>query len=61
MSSLADLLRAIDGYRVEVSPMLPYESQQDDGSTLRTDYVVDHVRRVIICSRAVAKQLRAVP
>jgi len=46
------------GYRVEVSDMLPWESQQDDGSVMRTDAVVDHRNKVITCSRACLKKLQ---
>jgi hypothetical protein len=45
------------GYRVEVGQMLPYEWQNDEGATLRTDAVVDHVNKTITCSAACFEEL----
>lgn len=52
------LIRA--GYRVEVSKLLPYEWENDEGAKLRTDAVVDHVGHVITCSQACFEQLEKV-
>lgn len=48
-----------DGFRIVESPLLPYESQQDDGSTLRTDYVLDRVNRTLVCSPQVVRSLQS--
>lgn len=46
------------GFQVIETRVLPYETQLDDGTTRRTDYVIDHVRKVIVASPAVVAALR---
>lgn len=46
------------GYAVRIDPLLPYEGTNENGSTWRTDFVIDHVRKVVLCSRAAFEAIK---